>query len=61
MENENKKEVEVCEECGGTGRISIMSPVYPGEPHMADLGDSRPCICQSSEPADMSGASEGDR
>lgn len=51
----------VCDECGGDGTISVMEQVYPGEPHMADVG-SRPCpSCQAVEPDDMSGASEGDR
>lgn len=41
----------VCEECGGTGEVRTMEPVYPdaGSP-MADIG-TRPCICRKkSEP-----------
>lgn len=34
-----------CKECGGTGRIEVMSRVYPNEPHEAYLGETRPCIC----------------
>lgn len=33
---------EVCETCGGTGEVSVMGYVYPGEPHMADI-DTKPC------------------
>lgn len=29
---------EVCATCGGTGEVSRMEAVYPGEPHMADVG-----------------------
>lgn len=40
------KEEEVCELCGGKDgeheEVSSMEAVYPGEPHMADIG-SRPC------------------
>lgn len=36
---------DICEHCGGTGELSSMEAVYPGEPHMADIG-TRPCICQ---------------
>lgn len=35
----------VCPECDGTGKVEVQSPVYPGEPHMAYLGDTRPCLC----------------
>ena len=61
-ERQEEKEV-VCPECEGTGEIRIQSQVYPGEPHMADLGDTIPCpVCkQPKEPDDMSGATEGDR
>lgn len=44
-ENNEQSEEEVCEECGGTGEIVVTEAVYPGEPHMADVG-TRPCICQ---------------
>lgn len=40
-ETEGEEETE-CETCGGTGEVSAMEAVYPGEPHMADVG-SRPC------------------
>lgn len=40
----NKVE-EVCAHCLGTGEVSIMDYVYPGEPHMAPIGTKR-CICQ---------------
>ncbi len=33
---------DVCSDCGGTGEVSVMEPVYPGEPHMADIGRA-PC------------------
>ncbi len=40
------KEEEVCEDCGGKNGehqdVPQMEAVYPGEPHMADVG-SRPC------------------
>lgn len=58
--DDEAQQEEECPECGGTGKITILSQVYPGEPHMADLGDSRPCICQIRDD-DMSGASEGER
>jgi len=41
MEQE-KNDEEVCETCGGTGEVSAMEAVYPGEPHMADVG-TQPC------------------
>lgn len=28
----------LCQRCGGTGEVSKMEQVYPGEPHMADIG-----------------------
>lgn len=40
---------EICEYCHGTGEVSTMEAVYPGEPHMANIG-IRKCICQISEP-----------
>lgn len=39
---------DVCEYCGGTGEVSTMEQVYPGEPHMADVGTEK-CICQITE------------
>ena len=52
------EEEEVCATCGGTGEVSAMERVYPGEPHMADVG-SRPCPdCRSArddEPDDQDG------
>lgn len=41
-----------CQTCGGTGEVSKMEAVYPGEPHMADVG-TQPCPdCQNNEPDD---------
>lgn len=39
--------VEECEYCEGEGEgvVSCMEYVYPGEPHMADIG-SEQCMCQ---------------
>lgn len=33
----------VCSTCHGSGEVASMDYVYPGEPHMADIGDNRPC------------------
>lgn len=52
---------EECETCGGTGEVGTMEQVYPGEPHMANVGTENCPDCNSSEPDDFSGASEGDR
>lgn len=41
-------EDEVCEFCGGTGEVTTMEQVYPGEPHYAPIGTQR-CICQIEE------------
>ena len=38
----------ICEFCEGTGEVSQMESVYPGEPHMADIG-TRKCICKIEE------------
>lgn len=35
-------EEEVCQRCGGEGRVTTMGYVYAGEPHMADV-DDQPC------------------
>lgn len=35
---------EVCEICDGTGKVSQSEQVYPGEPHMADIGEAT-CEC----------------
>ncbi len=32
-----------CSTCHGTGEVASMERVYPGEPHMADIGEPRPC------------------
>lgn len=40
---------EPCPDCGGTGEIEVQSPVYPGEPHMAYLGDKKTCHCRARE------------
>lgn len=31
-----------CATCGGTGEVTTSEQVYPGEPHMADIGTA-PC------------------
>jgi len=36
---------EICEDCWGTGEVTTMEKVYPGEEHMAPIG-SQPCHCQ---------------
>lgn len=36
---------DVCEMCDGTGEVSCMEAVYPGEPHMADVG-TQTCECK---------------
>lgn len=45
--NENKEEEveEVCSICHDTGEVACMESVYPGEPHMADVG-TRECECR---------------
>lgn len=42
-DGETKKEEE-CEDCKGTGVVSVMGKVYPGEPHMAYV-DEEVCHC----------------
>jgi len=39
---------EVCAYCLGSGEVSVMEQVYPGEPHMADVGTAK-CTCQIQE------------
>lgn len=41
-EHEDECEDRPCETCDGTGEVSSMEQVYPGEPHMADIG-TQPC------------------
>ncbi len=42
----------VCTTCGGTGEVGVMEPVYPGEPHTADIG-TKPCPdCRSHQDDD---------
>lgn len=36
----------VCEDCGGTGEVTVDEQVYPGEPHTAPIG-TRKCHCQA--------------
>lgn len=36
---------EVCPICSGTGEVTTMERVYPGEPHMAPIGTEK-CECQ---------------
>lgn len=36
---------EVCDECLGTGEVTVDEQVYAGEPHMAPIG-TRTCICK---------------
>lgn len=43
---------EECETCGGTGEVSAMEAVYPGEPHMADVGSRRCPDCQDNNDSD---------
>lgn len=38
-------EEEKCEECGGTGEVSVMERVYPNEPHMAPIGSEVCEVC----------------
>lgn len=40
---------EECSDCGGTGEVNTYEPVYPGEPHYADVGVKK-CHCKISEP-----------
>jgi hypothetical protein len=40
---------EVSETCGGTGEVTTMETVYPGEPHQAPIGTA-PCPDCSPEP-----------
>lgn len=35
----------VCVFCLGTGEVTVVEPVYAGEPHMASVG-TRKCECQ---------------
>lgn len=42
------QEEETCEMCGGTGEITTMEYVYPGEPHMAPIG-TQTCLCRIPE------------
>ena len=43
--SKNKVVEDVCEHCGGTGEVSCMEAVYPGEAPMAMVG-TRKCECQ---------------
>lgn len=43
--NKIEEDSGVCPICGGSGEVSIMEAVYPGEPHMAYIG-TRQCECQ---------------
>lgn len=46
VEKEEEIETEeVCEFCGGTGEVTTMEQVYPGEPHLAPIGTQK-CVCQ---------------
>jgi len=50
--SEQEEQDDVCQTCGGTGEVSAMGYVYPGEPHMADI-DTAPCPdCQHHDPLD---------
>lgn len=40
-----KEEIYSCDMCQDTGEIGCMEQVYPGEPHMADVGTQK-CECQ---------------
>ena len=41
----------VCPLCGGTGEVTVMEQVYPGEPHVAPIGTQK-CICQLEDEED---------
>jgi len=60
-QEEDRERCEVCETCGGTGEVSCMEAVYPGEPHMAPIG-TQPCpdCCGPDDYIDMSGADGSD-
>lgn len=36
---------QMCEHCEDSGEVSRMEAVYPGEPHMADIG-TETCTCK---------------
>lgn len=55
-----KKEYD-CDTCKDTGEVGTMEQVYAGEPHMASVGTGVCPDCQSNEPDDFSGATDGDR
>lgn len=38
----NKFDCDICED---TGKVGCMEAVYPGEPHMADIGEQM-CECR---------------
>lgn len=40
-----KEPKEACGSCGGSGEVTTMEYVYPGEPHMAPVGIA-PCRCR---------------
>ena len=35
------EEIKPCQTCGGTGQVTTMEPVYPGESHTAPIGTAR--------------------
>lgn len=39
-----EKDEELCEFCLGSGEVTTYEQVYPGEPHVADVG-TETCIC----------------
>jgi len=42
---------QLCEDCDDTGEVTTSEQVYPGEPHMADIG-TRACHCKSRDEDD---------
>lgn len=53
MEEQTTEEETTCPLgiCDGSGEVSCMDTVWPGEPHMADVG-TRKCECRLEEEED---------
>lgn len=47
-------EIKPCATCGGSGEVSSMENVYPGEPHQANVGTSN-CPDCTPEPSNDGG------
>lgn len=43
-----------CPYCDGTGKVRVMAPVYPNEPHMADIDEQKCPECRGTGEADES-------